>query len=283
MIRKWVTLMVFFLLFVHCERLHELFPTGPSPIRTQSALVIVSENAGNVAPVLSWGYYYSQTEVLAIFEDLLGVDQAILDTLTLDEIIEQYWEEWAIQQLELAASDSYDVVISLTDETATAESLLDHFSDLRARNFIIDAVFCLHGSEELICFSDKRMRIELFIEKMIHRKISLRALYQTCCHGSKTIDLWETTGIRAVNGAVGENYVSLFSPAYFMQEWISGLPFNEAVNLAREREIDYIFGFRDQIPLLAYVLGTSVLEESRHEFGGKTPDLLWQNKSEWQR
>ncbi len=284
MIRKWLVLMVIWLLFVHCEGLHELFPTGPSPIRTQSALVIVSENAGKMSTVFDYGYNFTQPRSPEEFKEILKIDQDALDTLLLDDILDVYWEDWVITRLRETAYGVYDSIFSFTDETATASILLDHLSYLRTNNYIIDCIFCLGGTDELIYFSDKEMLIDLFVDNLQARKIEIRSLYQTCNYGSRSIAKWQRIGISAVNGSSGINHLSLFSPVYYLQEWLNGFSFSEAVRRAREKEKNLVLDYFEQYPELNYFVNVNwVIEESQHEFGGKTPDLLWHNKSEWQR
>jgi hypothetical protein len=283
MIRKWVVLMVLSLMFVRCERLHELFPTGPSPIRTQTALVIVSENAGKMSTVFDYGYNFSQPRLPEVFREILKINPDVLDTLLLGEILDYYWEDWVITRLREIACEKYDSIFCFTDETATAGILLDNLSNLRTHNFTIDCIFCLGGTKELIYFSDKEMLTDLFVDKLKERKIEIRSLYQTGSYGSRSIAKWQRIGIAAINGSSGINHLSLFSPVYFLQEWLDGFSFSEAVQRAREKEKIIVLDYLEQYPELNYFVNVNwVIDESRHEFGGQTPDLLWHNKSEWQ-
>jgi len=143
---------------------------------------------------------------------------------------------------------------------------------------VIDIIFVLHGNINRVCFARACENIETVTASIASRNISVRALYQTCCYGSSTIDDWEQIGIVAVSGAKGLNKFGSFSPIYFLQHWTGGMTFEEAVEAAFYDEIATLRSYETRVPVGA-LLTDEVLDQSAQLVGGQNSSLTWQDFS----
>lgn len=102
-------------------------------------------------------------------------------------------------------------------------------------------------------------------------------LYQTCCYAGKSLTKWEKTGLRAVNGSIGLNNITIFSPGFFMEEWVNGATFENAVHTAFERDIAEIMSYNNIVPVTQYILTKENLAESKQYVAGSNKRIKFRN------
>ncbi len=247
----------------------------------KTALVILVENNdGVIDGIYSLGYNNYRTETLDIFSELFNIPVEAMDTMSLNQIIETYGEDWQIRSIAEAGKAYYDTIIGYRNEKCSEEMLKSTLNNLSKDSYTIDMVFCLHGTETSFSLYDRSCNVSDFTYYLNINSISIRALYQTCCFGSGMIDDWQSYGIHAVNGSVGKNSITMFSPAYFIEEWTKGKTFEKAVYAAYNREIEKIRSYRDRIPVIEYILTNENLEDSKQKVGGINKSILWKNLPE---
>ena len=74
----------------------------------------------------------------------------------------------------------------------------------------------------------------------------------------------------------------LFSPQFFMNNWIKGMTYKQAVEKAYDQEIQYTQSFSAFIPELASTLTEENLANSVQLVGGTNADLLWTSFPVWE-
>ncbi len=241
------------------------------------ALVLVIENNDSLggSGLVEATFNVFHRQVLDLLADFFDIPAEAMQEMTLTEIVDVFGEAWQISELEKIARSKYKKIIVLTDDDATSERLLTELTALSRSKYDIDMIFNLHGSSSSIWFSDGSEDIEMFMEKIKTAGIHIRSLYQTCCYGSGMIDDWEQANIFSVNGTKGPNSMAIFSPIFFLSNWLSGSSFKEAVERAYDQEIDYIRSYDTDIPVSSILLPEDAIEESKHVVGGLDTKLKW--------
>ena len=237
----------------------------------KTALIIVVENNdGLLSSANDAVYQFYRTQLLSIFSELFQISEAELWNKSINEIIETYGEDWQLNEIKKHAIGRYDTIIAFQDETANLSNLKRSLLELSQNMFTIDMVFCLHGSPKVFVLNNHEYcDINEFAGFIKNQQIKLRILYQTCCDAGQAIDKWTSSGLYAVNGAVGTNYITLFSPGYFMEEWVNGKNFEEAVKNSFNRDIEKIRSYNDRVPVNTYILTESNIKNSMSVFGGR--------------
>lgn len=260
-------------------------PVSPPYTKTgQEALLIVVENNNLLDSLMSTGYTLFQTEMRTIFADVFEMSpDDIPDNLSLDEVIDQYGEDWQIGELIETAQPFYTKIVSLTDDDATGKAVLDSLTMLCRSGYTVDMIFNLHGGwnlfsgETSILFADSSYNLDAFTDSIKSRSACPRALYQTCCYGSFMIEAWERLGITAVNGASDANSLVMFSPIYFLQNWTGAMTFSQAVQTAFNQEYRKIESYSKVLEEITMLLDEELLAGSIQETGGTDTMLLWRN------
>ncbi len=234
-----------------------------------NALVLVVDSKGGIAnDQLDYLYNHSKTTLLPIMADLFGVEESVLQGLSFNQIVDLYGEPWQIDEIERLARPVYDRVMILNDEAVNFPGFCDSLLWLRDRDYVIDLMFVLHEGaigadyESLAAF-------------IANNNIRVRSLYQTCCNGHEAIAPLTGIGVRAVSGAVGTNSLTVFSPIYFLRNWIEGDTFAKAVENACDQAIDKFFSYEELRLGMIVFFSSNALEESRQLVGGTRPELLW--------
>jgi len=243
------------------------------------ALVAVVENrdiAGFSDENLYNMFKYSITPVLSA---IFSVPVTELNSLSLQQMIQKYGEPWEIQQILAAATGFYDKIIILNNETATFRSLIDTLKSLKTK-YTIDMIFNIHGTQNSILLTDGEIMIGNLTDAVKSGNIKIRTLYQTCCYGKFMAEYWNSIGVVAVNGAVGNNVLTTYSPIYFINEWVSGRKtFENAVFSASNREIEKLRSYDTLLPVDTYILTPSNLQSSVQIITGADKNLLWKKNS----
>src|SRR5690554_970278 len=269
-------------LFFGCSKEN---PLSPSYTKTgQEALLIVVENNNLLDPSMETGYTYYQKEMKTIFADVFEIQpDDIPDCLSLDEVIDQFGEDWQIRALTEAAQPFYTKIVALTDEAATGKAVLDSLTTMCTSGYTVDMIFNLHGGlnffsgETSILFADSSYDLDAFTDSIKSRSACPRALYQTCCYGSSMIEAWERLGITAVNGSFDENSLVMFSPIYFLQNWTGAMTFSQAVQTAFNQEYRKIESYSNVLEEITMLLDEELLAGSIQETGGTDTMLLWRS------
>ncbi|MCX7735967.1 MAG: hypothetical protein N2319_04580 [Candidatus Kapabacteria bacterium] len=278
--KKVIVILIFILtisLFFSCSE-------KSSPINYlidgKTALVIVVENNdGLLSTANDPVYQFYKYQLLSIFSELFQVPLSEINNLTINEIIETYGEDWQINEIKKHAVGIYDTIIALQDEAANLINLQNILINLNQVKYNIDMVFCLHGTSEIFVLNNSDYcDIQQFANFIRNNKINLRMLYQTCCDAGQALNKWASSGIYAVNGAVSTNHITLFSPGFFMEEWVNGATFEQAVKNAFNRDIEKIGSYNDRVPVKTYLLTESNIKNSVSLFGGKDKNIRFSNK-----
>jgi len=271
--KKYIIFLFFVILFACSEN------TGEPVLKTvkdDAALIIVVETKFLLNPFTELAFIWYKDAVLNVLVDIFGVNKSKMENLSLSEIIEIYGEEWQIREMKKTAKRYYKEVIVLTDEEATGNNLMQSIAELAEKGYYIDMIFSLHASSEKeICFIDRNYHIDEITKFLKENKYYIRSLYQTCCYGSYFFEDWENAGMIAVNGSVLSNGVNIFSPVYFLQEWVSGKNFSGAVQRAYERDIEKVRSYNDQLPVEDFLLDEQTLKDSRQLTGGINSSIFW--------
>lgn len=244
------------------------------------ALIIVVENNDGLLSSTNETYFQIyKSQVLSILSEIFQVPISAIENLSLNEIVEQFGEDWQINQIRNLAIDKYDQIFDLKNEKATSNNLKQILLSLHIQNYTVDMIFCLHGNEKTFyMYNNEKDYIQDFANFIKNNKINLRVLYQTCCFAGKALDKWEISGVAGVNGATGINYITLFSPGYFLKEWIKGQTFQEAVQIAFSRDLEKLASYDDRIPVKKYLLTQDAINNSLQLVGGKNPKIRFLQK-----
>ncbi|HPG39835.1 MAG TPA: hypothetical protein PLP19_11795 [bacterium] len=241
------------------------------------ALVMVIENTmGSLAEL---GFQVYPSEIKKILSNMFAIDTTAMTGMSLSQIVDAFGEDWQINQLKTVCAPKYQKIITLTDQTATSQILVDSLTALKNQNYSIDLLLNVKGSaSEIIFYNNAAMTITDFITKLDEKDISIRAVYHTCDSGSGMIDDWKKYRIIAVNGAAQTNTLIMFSPIYFMQRWLAGETFADAVQNAYNDEITQLGAYASVAPVVStMMISESAKNASKQSTGGLDKNLLFIN------
>lgn len=191
-------------------------------------LIVFIENAGRVAGV-----------------DLPRWASQLLDWST---------EEYGKLAVRLQARRHYKRIVFLEDQQATASQLLRALLD--AEGAVVDVLLLVHGQAGYACgCGEHRVAADFFAALRQLRaaglaRFRLRAVYQMNCYGQTLGEEWLSIGAQAVNGAVGVNWLPEPSLSVFLNGWLGGRPFGDAVrrsNHVASRVLGQIWRGRDAL------------------------------------
>lgn len=142
-------------------------------------------------------------------------------------------EEYAKGVIWLQARRHYRRIVVLEDEQATAAQLWEAL--LQAGDAVIDLLILVHGQTGYACgYGEHQVGEDFFAGMHLLQEAGLahfrlRAVYQMNCYGCSLASHWLALGAQAVNGAVGVNWLPEPSLSVFLNTWLGGRPFGEAV------------------------------------------------------
>jgi hypothetical protein len=142
-------------------------------------------------------------------------------------------EEYAKGAIWLQARRHYRRIVVLEDERATAAELWDAL--LQTGNAVVDVLMLVHGQAGYACgYGEHQVGEDFFtgmhwLQQAAVARFRLRAVYQMNCYGHSLAAQWLALGAQAVNGAVGVNWLPEPSLSVFLNTWLGGGPFGEAV------------------------------------------------------
>lgn len=174
------------------------------------ALVVFLENVGHIAG--------------------LKLPQWVMDGI--DFVTEEYAK--LLLRL-LGVYRRYDKVIILEDAAATGETLTRTLCETSPTHRV-DVLLLVHGhTGQLVGYRGKqRVGAETFGPLCdaccrAPETLDLRMVYGLNCYGYSLTETWRTLGAKAVNGAVGINWMPEPSLSVFLFNWLRGKPYSEAV------------------------------------------------------
>lgn len=268
---KILSFLLLALLFFSCKEENSTVPSDNGYFSSgKTALVMVVENsdrANEQIEDLAFETYPSET--LQIFSDIFSVPFDSLYGKDLNAILDQYGEPWQIETIIDNTNGYYDEIIVLTDSTATKEKLKEELQKLASKNYNIDMVFSLHGSQTNIVFADESIPVDEVTKELQDLDVPIRVLYQTNCKSANTIGLWNRLGVVACNGTVDNNYLTIFAPANFIKHWVSGKSYYESVEGAYNNEIATLKSYNNILPVLDYITQGNYLAGSLPIYSGK--------------
>jgi hypothetical protein len=277
-INLFIIVLVTVFIAISCSNNNEPVDNNNYKTEGKKVLVGIVENADIMGFGDEIAFSAYKPYILPIFSNIFGVPQSEMQDKSLAYIIENYAEEYQLRSLKEAAAKGYNLFVGLTDGTANKASIFDSLKILQNEGYCIDMVMCLHANSKVIRFNDASYNITDVTSEIASLGIKIRAIYQTCCVSKPHIDYWKNIGVEAVNGADGNNSITMFSPVYFVEEWINGKTFEDAGFTAYNREIEKLRSYDSPtVPINAYFLNSETLKGSKQNVGGLNPQLLWKN------
>lgn len=268
MVKKAIIIVVISLFAFACSENSSPVKNEYSDAGKSALLIFVENNDGIINSDFEFAFQLYKEPLLDIFAEIYGISKSDMNDMHLNDIIETYGETWQINHIKQFAVGHYDTILTFRNESATYRNMIAYLTELNSMSNTVDVVFCLHGNEEYVAFYDDDCYIDVFANFAVMNKLNLRMLYQTSCYAGKVLSKWQKSGLKAVNGAIGLNNITLFSPGFFMEEWVNGATFEDAVHRAFERDIAKITSYEDKVPVVQYILTKENLAESKQYVAG---------------
>lgn len=163
---------------------------------------------------------------------IVGLDLPYRVTRVIDWVAEEYGK---IMLRFYGAYRQYDKVIILEDADATGANLANALLEA-SKEHTVDVLLLVHGHEEcLVGYMGKELvGAETFGPLALAYKqdpsmLNLRVVYGLNCHGASLAKWWLALGAKAVNGAIGINWMPEPSLSVFLENWLRGVPYGHAV------------------------------------------------------
>ncbi len=270
--RKIMFLMLLTLLLNACQQSDDAADESADE-KPKRVLVLVVENAGVDNELYQEALDDFGFIVYPVLSQVMNVKLDDIYGKSYLEIMETVAEDYQLRQLTQTAERGYDLIVHLSDDLASFASFRDTLMACTRSGCTIDVLFSLHADSVSVNFNDASHRVDEMTREFKEKGISLRVLYQTCCTSEPHIRLWEAIGVKGVNGARGINAITLFSPVYFLEEWVSGQSFEVSVKKSYNREIEKLESYSDMLPVRSYILTEQNLFESEQFIGGTQPRI----------
>lgn len=155
----------------------------------------------------------------------------------LSALLDWVTEEYAKLTVRLQTRKHYDRIVVLEDERATAVHLWHALLVAGASGAtVVDVLMLVHGQPGYACgykldqvgpdFFDGLRRLQA--AGVV--RLNLRAVYQMNCYGETLAGEWLSLGAQAVNGSIGINWLPEPSLSLFLNHWLRGNSFGQAVD-----------------------------------------------------
>lgn len=174
------------------------------------ALVVLLENVGHIAG--------------------MQLPQWTMDAI--DFVTEEY-AKWLLHRL--GAYERYDRVVILEDERATGKELANTLIQT-SLSHRVDQLLLVHGQQRsLVGYRGKAHVDGAVFDPLLRacqqnpRLLDLRMVYGLNCYGASLAPVWMQLGARAVNGAIGVNWLPEPSLSLFLRRWLNGDSYSQAV------------------------------------------------------
>jgi hypothetical protein len=185
------------------------FPRDTS-VSKPLALVVLLENVGHIAGV--------------------QLPQWTMDTI--DFVTEEY-AKWLLRRL--GAHQRYDRVVILEDEQVTGKEMTDTLIQTSLTHQV-DQLLLVHGQQcSLVGYRGKAHVDGSVFDPLLRayqenpRLLDLRMVYGLNCYGASLAPVWMQLGARAVNGAIGVNWLPEPSLSLFLRSWLNGASYSQAI------------------------------------------------------
>ncbi len=152
-------------------------------------------------------------------------------TATVDFVAEEYTKLALRVQ---GVHRRYDRVLILEDARATGADLRAALVAL-SRTHTVDLLVLSHGNPNaIIGYQGKAIAAGSFANLIAQVQrdpalLNLRAVWQMNCHGATMLHVWRALGARSVSGTPGVNWLPEPALSLFLQRWLRGEPFSQAV------------------------------------------------------
>lgn len=275
----YAILVLFTLIFNSCKEDNNPVETKFNETGTKAILIVV-ENSFNLPADVSQIYPMIKSSMDSVFSVLFEVPYENLKDKDLVQILDLYGEAWQINQIKAVADSHYNKVVVLTDDLDNYTNFIDTLKYLSDNYSAVDMILNIHGTTDKIKLGEELIESENITKDFYDKNIKIRALYQTCCYGSSTINDFTYYGILACNGCNGTNSITIYSSKYFLQNWCNGMTYRQSVENAYNQDINTIRSYAVAYPAIEQVfLSNDKLDASRQFVGGKYPDLLFKSLS----
>ena len=172
---------------------------------------------------------------LVVFLENVGHIQGVPLPKIATDAIDFVTEEYAKLLLRLyGAYRRYARVIILEDERATGPELAGALKEA-SRHHTVDLLLLVHGRPGALvgCRAKTDVGPETFQPLLAARRqdptlVNLRMVFGLNCYGASLAPVWMALGAKAVNGAVGVNWLPEPSLSIFLRNWLGGETFGTA-------------------------------------------------------
>lgn len=233
-------------------------------------LLVVIENNFSLSQEIEEEYHKYKFFADMFLSDILKVDRKNLSDKSLVEIVDIYIEDYLAKQLKEAAK-GYGKIIVLTDETASYDNFKKTLLNLNKENKIIDIILHLHGDKDGIYFYNQKI-LKSFIQKdfIVSKKpLNIGFVYQTVCYGEENMAIWLDLGAKVVSGPKGINNFVFWAPERFLNFWVEGEDYYNAVTKAFDFEVSNWKSFSKFLPGTVLEITEDKLENGRMLFLGE--------------
>jgi hypothetical protein len=188
---------------------------------------------GNTSPLRSRA---SQKPLaLIVFLENVGHIHGVPLPERITEMIDFVTEEYAKTLLRVyGAYRRYDEIIILEDERATGPELANALIQA-SHSHTVDLLLLVHGRPGALvgCRAQVDVGPETFrplieMARQDPTLLDLRMVFGVNCYGTTLAPTWLALGAKAVNGAVGVNWLPEPSLSIFLRNWLSGQPFSHS-------------------------------------------------------
>ena len=187
----------------------------------------------HLTPTCFAGAARQELPVLIVFIENAGRVAGVTLPRWASQLLDWSSEEYGKLVVRVQARRHYRRIVVLEDEEATASHLVRAL--LEADDAVVDVLMLVHGQSGYACgCGDHRVSADFFAALRQLRAVGLarfrlRIVYQMNCYGQTLGEEWISIGARAVNGAVGVNWLPEPSLSIFLNGWLGGRSFGESV------------------------------------------------------
>lgn len=242
------------------------------PKKEARNLLIAVSNNGIIPPEFTNLYESAEPLANLVLANIFNTSRSELADLSLEEIMVEHGEPFVVDKYLDAIGGygglgAYERILILKGEEASYKNFKKTLRDLEEKEGITDILINIHGTEEELLFHSGEVSKTEIPEDLSSKNIGF--VYQTTCHGSENMDIWTDIGAEVVNGAKGRNDFVIYSPAIFLENWVDGKPFQEAVEVAHQEEKEKLNNYTQFIP------GISLNEEGSEMLFEGDVDYKW--------
>jgi hypothetical protein len=176
-----------------------------------------------------------QPLALVVFLENVGHISGVPLSNAAMQVVDFVTEEYAKALLRLyGVYRRYDQVIILEDERATGPELVAALIEA-SREHTVDLLLLVHGRPGALvgCRAQVDIGPETFQPLLAAYRqdsslLNLRMVFGLNCYGATLAPIWLALGAKAVNGAVGVNWLPEPSLSIFLRNWLNGERFSIA-------------------------------------------------------